>query len=177
MRKIVSIIISAVACIFVFSSCQTKETKAEKVIDSYFQSEMPNYNSYQPIETTVIPAKNVVRNNAKLGDILLDNDTDYKISRSIRGFSDGDGLIDTIMHYLSDLDSNEIIGWEVIHKYRYQDRNNKWKIYTEHFLIDKEFNGLLMEPYDSFIASYKNTLTKAVDSTNIYTKKFDGFDL
>ena len=176
MKKVVSIIICLVACIFVFSSCQSKETKAEKVIDSYFKSEMPNYNSYQPIETTVIPAKNVVRNNAKLGDILLANDTEFKISRSVRGFGDGDDLIDTVMHYLSDLDSNEIIGWEVIHKYRYQYREH-WEIVTEHFLIDKEFNGLLMEPYDSFIVSYKNVLAKAVDTANIYTKKFDGFDL
>jgi hypothetical protein len=177
MKKIVSIIISAAACMFVFSSCQTKETKAEKVIDSYFKSEMPNYNSYEPIETKVIPAKNVVRNNAKLMHILLANDIDFKISCSVSGLCDDDGLFDTIKQYLSDLDSNEIIGWEAIHKYRFQDGNGNWKIVSRHFLIDKEFNSLLMFPYSTFLVDYNNNLVKAIDTANIYTKKFDGFDL
>ena len=178
MKKIVSII-SAAACIFVFASCQSKEDKAEKVIDNYFKSEMANYNSYQPIETKVIPAKNVVRNNAKLMHILLTNtiDIEYKINCSVSGLCDDDDLFDTIKQYLSDLDSNEIIGWEAIHKYRFQNEDGKWEIVSRHFLIDKEFNSLLMFPYSTFSVDYNNNLVKAIDTENIYTKKFDSFDL
>lgn len=177
MKKIVSIIICLAVCMFVFSSCKSKEDKAEKVIDNYFKSEMPNYNSYEPIETKVFPAKNVVRNNAKLMHILLTNDIEYKISRSVRGFGDDDVLFDTIKQYLSDLDSNEIIGWEAIHKYRFQNENGNWEIVSRHFLIDKEFNSLLMFPYSTFLVDYNNNLVKAIDTANIYTKKFDSFDL
>lgn len=175
MKKIVSIIISVAACIFVFSSCQSKEDKAEKVIDNYFKSVMPNYNSYQPIKTTVFPAKNVVRNNAKLRFILLGNYID--ISCPALRLGDVDVLFDTINRYLSDLDSNEIIGWEAIHRYRFQDKDGKWEIVTKHFLIDKEFNDLLMIPYTTFEADNNNELVKMVDTANIYTKKFDSFDL
>ena len=75
------------------------------------------------------------------------------------------------------MDSNEVIGWEVIHRYRFQNDSNKWETACEHFLVDKDFNKILMEPYTIFEAVHRNKLVATMDTANVYSKKFDGFDL
>lgn len=60
------VLFTAVICIIAFSSCKSREEKAECLIREDLSKVLYDFDSYQPVETDVIPAKHTANNDSTL---------------------------------------------------------------------------------------------------------------
>lgn len=187
LKKIAIMAICAMMPLF-FSSCVSKEKKAEKLIAEHFEKTLLDYDSYQPVETTVGIARHTRYNDTvcrlkalvfhqgiKLGNKYLDEmedasrtaqiwgrPTSYSSSYSDSRYDEAKREYDenrarayaamVVTHeigsemdsLINSLDTAEIIGWEVNHRFRCKSRGGSSLLCDYRFVIDKKFKTIII---------------------------------
>lgn len=171
-----------------FASCQSKEEKAAELIREELSKTLYDFDSYNPIETTVKEAKASAFNDStcwKKGALLaygmqqmLDNANKYEEAKEhmdiwgrptcySSSYSDNqyykykkeyeEALENTqkahkvckkiameLKEYVESIDTTQVIGWEVSHRFRCKTRGGNSAIGDYRYIIDKDFKTIII---------------------------------
>ena len=197
------VILLTIFAAFSVTGCKSNEEKANELIRAELSKTLYDYESYQPIETTIKEAKNTLFNNkdawkyASLFQLAFEEAKEYlekakdaqdymdiygppsyySSARSDRKYYEykkekeeylektknaynlSSAMIDTLKVLNTKLDTTQIIGWEVSHRFRCKTKGGHSDIGNYRYIIDKEFENIILrmdlddEDYQSIIGA------------------------
>lgn len=198
MKKVFPFIL--LICMVQLVSCSSKEEKAEKLIKNELSKTLYDFESYQPIETTVKEAKMSIYNDsacwrkgmalAYTMQLMVKYCDEYKKAKEHmdiwgrptsysstysdnqyykyekeyeenleKGVATGKlckELAGELKDYVAKLDTTEVIGWEVSHRFRCKTKGGYSSIGDYRYIISKDFKSILLRE-DKDDDSDKNT--------------------
>lgn len=181
------VILLTIFAAFSVTGCKSNEEKANELIRAELSKTLYDYESYQPIETTIKEAKNTAFNNEECWGYAMAansflNDaweyieksknaqeymeiygppTYYSSSSSDRKYyqykkeakehletaqlniDKSKAAVDSIKCIKAKLDTMQIIGWEVVHKFRCKTKGGYATIGNYRYVIDEKFEKIL----------------------------------
>ena len=181
--RIIVLFVIAIA----LTSCMTNEQKADRLIRDDLSKILLDFSSYEPVETVVIEAYDVVSNNAMCLELASDvhdsfeeikeysedaekereymdiwgPPTQYTSSYSDRQYykhrkeasdlyekvKEETDILHTIVNELQDSiatsSPEELIGWDVTHRFRCRNGGGNMTLATYRYIIDKNFKNIL----------------------------------
>lgn len=168
MKKHLSIFIALVIGAIAFTSCQSKESKAENVINTFFKESMYDYDSYQVIstevtgeakasplrDTTAINMANRMRFDLEGWTVIARNiimynvEYDWSVSQAENDYYNQEvewvnEKSKALGDYIDNFDTTKVVGWSAVHKFRCKDKNGKYRIAEYTFVIDSDFKKIL----------------------------------
>ena len=150
MRKILQYAILLVLAIVSFSACKSNEQKAAALIKDYMFKNLFDYESYEPIETSIDSAYNQPMMNSQILALAYST-REYNKARkkaieeliasiegtraSVRNLKQIKSMADTL--------SSGFIGWSAIHSFRCNTQGGNKTIGNYLFIFDKSFKTIL----------------------------------
>ena len=178
MKKLFFMYILFFSCIFI--SCRTQEQKADKLIEEQFFKTLLDFESYQKIETKIIDC--AYRNGLNSEECIKDaEDIVFLMKEAFKNSSEAEEsnimsiqlyylnlaeeqinkslvLCENLKNKIKTYNHNEIIGYEVIHRFRCKNRGGQFRIVDYRFIVDSKmkkilfYNDLEEENYKEAIA-------------------------
>lgn len=206
MKKLLFLLLTSSIAFF---SCQSKEEKAAELIKSELSKTLYDFESYQPMETTVKEAKASIYNDSTcwaIGGALaystkqvleyIDEMTDakehmdiwgrptyysssysdnkyYKYkeeyteakNKTIKGLLICKNVISALKDSIAKIDTTQVIGWEVIHRFRCKSKGGYASIGEYRYIIDKDFEKVLLcEDKDGEIDKKRREALEAINA-------------
>ena len=173
MRKILQYAILLVLAIVSFSACKSNEQKAAALIKDYMFKNLFDYESYEPIETSIDSAYNQPMMNSQILALAFDSvEKEKEAEEHHEEYEDGwssystreynkarkkaiEELIASIegtrasvrnlkqIKSMADTLSSGFIGWSAIHSFRCNTRGGSKTIGNYLFIFDKSFKTIL----------------------------------
>lgn len=154
MKKNVILILTGILFCFTFVQCKSKEDKALAIIKEHFFRTMPDFNSYQPIETSFDSAFHTPYNDRKVllyAKFCIEALNDIKTYQKL-GIEDlvniscetYENYTDSIIIAATNMQPH-FIGWKVTHKFRSKTIDGTSELSTRYFIMDNNFNKILVD--------------------------------
>lgn len=133
-----------------FTSCKSKEEKAAELMDKYAFENAYDYQSYEPIKTTVSEAHNVFFTNKaaiaiaaciyeKIKYVVASGTDSEKNDLAEDGIAKMiDDDMDVFIYAYENQNKDSLIGYEIHHDYRIKNKLGEYAIYHECFYTDPD---------------------------------------